>query len=99
AQHVKIGIPILVQITKRGVSTPASVFQAHAFGDVFESSTAQVVVQDALLAARRELPALKSIHAPQIKATAPFVVPGVTAYIGQEEVQQPVVVKVEEDRA
>ena len=74
-------------------------FQAQFFGDVLEFSAAQVFIQDALLAARRKSPALKSVRSTQIKAAVAFFVPGVHPHICHKQIQQAVVVKVKEHRA
>src|SRR5262245_60905817 len=74
-------------------------FQAHFAGDVLKFSAAQVSIQNALLAARWELPALKRVRTAQIKAPTAFFVSRVHAHIGHKQVQQAVLVEVEEDRS
>src|SRR5688572_21150787 len=74
-------------------------FQPQVFGDVLEFSASQVLIQNALLAARPKTPPLKSVRATQIKASTAFVVRGVYPHIRDEQVQQAVVVKVKEHRA
>src|SRR5262249_1500189 len=55
--------------------------------------------QHALLAARWKLPTLKRVRTAQVKATAPFFVPGVNAHVGHKQIQQTVPVEIKERRA
>ena len=73
--------------------------QAHLARDVLKCSATEILIENALLAARRELPALEGIRTPEVKAAATFLVPRVDANIRHEQIQQAVLVKVEEDRA
>ena len=98
-EEVKIGKTVLVQVGESGIATPGTITQVHLFGNVFEMSAADVLVEDAELGSLRIQVAIEGIGHRQVITTAAFLIGGVNPDVGQQQVQQPVVVEVKEYRA
>ena len=104
-EHVQVRPAVPVDVAGRGVSGPAHVPQTGLPGDVPEQIAALVAVEDALLEALGHQVAGERVAVSVVERVVDAVigclaqlVGGVLAHVGEEQVQQAIVVVVEEHR-
>src|SRR6185503_9031502 len=95
----EIGPAILVHVAERRIAAPTNVLQVHFFGNVLEFSSAEILIQNALLAAFRFQMARESVLIRQKKTASTFLVRGVGANVHHEQIEQTIVVEIEKYRA
>src|SRR5205814_7683271 len=94
-----LGKAVLVQIDERCVAAPTAVAQTHFLRNVPEFFATQIPIQDAEFRSLRIQVTAERVAECNVIAAAPTLVGRVNTDVDEEQIQQPVVVKVEENGA
>ena len=86
----------MIQVSEGSVARPGPIAKVRLFGNVLEPAASQIPVEDTVLGPVRIKVAVERIRQGEvIAATAPLV-GRVNPDVGQEQIQQPVIVEVKE---
>ena len=98
-RDVKIHKPVTVDVTKGRVARPRRMLKIHFLGDILELKATHVLVEDALFVVLRIHEGHSDIRHANVVTAPPLFVGGVFSNIGDEQVEQTVVVEVKENCA